>query len=155
MSGATIDLTGIVNAAASHAMSLGVFERVNQHEPKSAPGTGLTCAIWVDAIGPYAAQSGLASTSALLVLNVRGYVSMTQQPYDAIDPNLTTAVALLMGEYQGDFDLGGLVESVDLLGRSGRRLEARAGYLSIDGKMMRVMTITLPVIVNDVWTQVM
>jgi hypothetical protein len=153
MTNATIDIDAILDAAVSHAMALGLFERVNQHEPKNAPGNGLTAAVWVDYIGPFAGQSGLATTSALLVLNVRCYTSMLAEPQDGIDPRLTSAVAVLMGEYSGDFDLGGAVESVDLLGRSGRRLEAQAGYISQDGKLYRVMTIVLPVIVNDVWSQ--
>ena len=31
----------------SHAMTLALFESVNTHEPKSAPGSGIRCAIWV------------------------------------------------------------------------------------------------------------
>jgi hypothetical protein len=58
-----------------------------------------------------------------------------------------------MAAYNGDFTLGGLVECVDLLGMTGQRLEARAGYLEQDRKIYRVMTITLPVIVAEAWEQ--
>src|SRR2546429_1429361 len=153
MTNFNLDPDAILNAAVSHAMALGLFERANGHEPKNAPGNGITAAVWVDYIGPHPGQSGLATTSARLVLNVRIYTSMLAEPQDAIDPRVLAAVGVLMGEYSGDFDFGGAVESVDLLGRAGPPMSAQAGYLNQDGKLYRVMTITVPVIVNDVWSQ--
>lgn len=149
----SIDGAGIMGAVADHALRSGLFERVNGHEPKNAPGNGLTAAVWVDYVGPVL-SSGLATTSARLVLNVRIYSSMLQDPQDAIDPNIIAAVDDLFEAYSGDFDLGGRVRNVDLLGSSGTALSAQAGYLEQDRKNFRVMTITLPVIVNDAWEQV-
>ena len=148
-----LDISSILDGVVSHAMASGQFERVNQHEPKNAPGNGLTCAIWVDRIAPTTA-SGLASTSAVVTFRVRLYSGMLQEPQDAIDPNIVLAVDALMTAYSGDFDLGGNVRNVDLLGLAGIPLSAQAGYLNQDNKMFRVMDITLPVIVNDVWGQV-
>lgn len=149
----TLNAAGIVDAVISHAMASGYFERVNGHEPKNAPGLGLSCAVWADQIRP-AASSGLETTSAVIVLNVRLFTSMLQEPQDAIDPAMLAAVDGLFDAYSGDFTLGGLVREVDLLGQEGDRLSARAGYLNQDNKQYRVFTITLPVIVNDVWEQV-
>ena len=148
-----IDATGILDAVVSHALASGFFDRVNTHEPKSAPPSGLTCAIWVQSIGPVPLGSGLASTTGRLGLQVRLYTSMTAEPQDAIDPGLMRAVDGLLAAYSGDFELGGLVRNVDLLGAYGDPLSARAGYLNVDGKLMRIMDITLPLIVNDLWTQ--
>lgn len=148
-----LDSKSIIEAVASHAATLGYFERVNQHEPKSAPGKSLTAAVWVDRIRPVPRRSGLASTSALVVLNLRIYTSMTREPQDAIDPEMTAAVDALMNAYNGDFTLGGMTGNVDLLGAHGFRLEAQAGYLTQDGIVYRVMTVAIPVVVNDVWTQ--
>lgn len=147
-----LDTKAILDAVVSHALASGHFERVNQHEPKSAPGNGLSAAVWVDRVGP-ARGSGLAMTSALLVLNVRLYTSMLSEPQDAIDPNLMAAHDALMTAYSGAFTLGGLVRSVDLLGAAGTPLSSQAGYLNQDSKLFRVITITLPVIVNDCWEQ--
>jgi hypothetical protein len=36
----------------------------------------------------------------------------------------------------------------------GHTLDAQSGYINIDNVVMRVMTITVPVIVNDAWAQV-
>jgi hypothetical protein len=46
------------------------------------------------------------------------------------------------------------VRNVDLLGAYGAGLSALAGYLNVDNKMFRVVDLTLPLIVNNVWEQV-
>lgn len=142
----------IVDVVMSHALASGYFDRVNGHEPKNAPGTGLSAAVWADSIRSVQ-SSGLSSTSAAVVLNVRLYTSMLQEPQDAIDPAMLRAVSALFAAYSGDFTLGGNAREVDLLGSDGAPLQAKAGYLNQDQKLYRVMTITLPVIVNDAWDQ--
>lgn len=143
----------IFDAVQSHALACGWFERVNTHEPKNAPGHGLSAATWVQHIGPVPAGSGLAATSGLVVLWLRVYSGMLQEPRDAIDPNIARAVSVLIRRITADFTLGGALRNVDLLGQTGRRLEATAGYQEIDHKMFRVMTLTIPCIVDDVWPQ--
>lgn len=149
----TLNVTEILSQVESHALAAGYFDRVNTHEPKAAPGNGLTVAIWVDRIGPVPDNSGLTVTTGVLALMVRIYSNMLQEPQDAIDPNVTIAVDHLLGAYSGDFELGGNVRNVDLLGQSGTPMSAQAGYIDIDHKLFRVMTITLPLIVNDQWSQ--
>jgi hypothetical protein len=85
---------------------------------------------------------------------LRMFSNMLQEPQDAIDPEMLRSVDVLMGAYSSDFDLGGTVRNVDLLGAHGVGLSAVAGYLSVDNKMFRVVDVTLPLIVNDVWEQV-
>jgi hypothetical protein len=149
-----LDIRGVLDAIQSHALASGYFDAVNGNEPKSPPDTsGLTCAVWVEQIGPARGGSGLASTSTRLGFYVRLYTGMLTEPADAIDPNLMTALDALMAAYSGDFTLAGLVREVDLLGAYGDPLGARAGYLVESGTEFRVMTITLPVIVNDLWDQ--
>ncbi|MEU1372983.1 hypothetical protein ABZ442_04875 [Streptomyces triculaminicus] len=148
-----LDINGILDAVVSHALASGHFERVNTHEPQNAPGHGLTAAVWVDGIAA-ARSSGLGVASARLVFNVRLFTPVLQEPADAIDPNLLTAADALLRAYVGDFDLGGRVRQVDLFGQHGPGLEARAGYIQQDGALLRVITITLPVIVNDLWDEV-
>lgn len=149
-----IDSQGIVDRLASHAKALGIFDRVNKHEPKSAPGRGLTCAIWVDRIEPARGRSGLASTDARVVMNVRIYTNMLQNPQDAIDPNVMRAADLLFEAYSGDFQLGDESRFIDLLGQTqGHPLFCQSGYINIDNRVQRVMTITVPVIVENAWVQ--
>ncbi len=149
----SIGLQAILDVVNSYAAASGYFDRVAGHEPKNAPGNGISSATWVDRIGPLPAGSGLAATAALVVLNQRVYTNMLADPPDAIDPNLTAAVDSLMASYSGDFDLGGNVRNVDLLGAYSPGLSAQAGYLEQDGKLYRVMTITLPLVIDAVWGQ--
>lgn len=149
----TLDTRNLRDRIVSHAMRTGLFERVNQHEPKNAPGLGRTCSITFRSIGPARGQSGLATTTALVVFMVRIQTPMLQEPQDDIDGVLMEAVDVLMQSYSVDFDLEGTIRSVDLLGLSGTPLAARAGYINHDGKMFRTVDIDLPLIVNDVWDQ--
>lgn len=142
----------LVDNVVSHASKLGVFRRVNSHEPKAAPGSGLSYMVWADSIEPIEG-SGLASTSGYVILNGRIYSNMLQKPEDEIDPRIITAATTLIGAYSGDFDFGASVRAVDLLGMYGQRLAGRAGYITIAGGMYRVFTLTVPVIINDMWTQ--
>lgn len=148
-----MNVDAILDEVVSHAMALGLFERVNTHEPKNAPGHGLSAAIWVDSIGPVPLGSGLSSTTGRVAFQVRLFSNMLQEPQDAIDPEMVKAVDALLGAYSGDFDLGGSVRNVDLLGQAGAPMSAQAGYINQDGKLYRVMTIVLPVIVSDLWEQ--
>jgi hypothetical protein len=120
----SLDSNAIIDAVASHAAASGWFERVNRHEPKNAPGHGLTAAVWVDQLGPVPAGSGLRKTSARVVLNVRVFQNMLAEPQDEIDPNMMSAVDALMTAYSGDFELGGNVRNVDLLAQAGTPLAA-------------------------------
>lgn len=149
----SLNLQAILDATVSHALASGYFERVNQHEPKAAPGNGISAAVWVNTIGPAVGASGLTATSGRLELNVRVMQNMLKEPQDAIEPAVLAAVDALMSAYSGDFDLGGNVRNVDLLGQAGVPLSAQAGYLPIDGKLYRAMTIVLPLIINDLWNQ--
>lgn len=144
----------IYDALMSHAMSLGLFERVNGHEPKAAPGRKISCAFWVESLRPVPTFSGLTSTSALLVVSCRIYTSMLTEPQDAIDPEILEATDALMSEYSGDFELGGSISHIDLLGKHGEPLTAKAGYMDQDNRIYRIMTIDIPMVISDAWGQV-
>lgn len=145
----------LIDAVASQVMAAGFFDAVNGAEPKGAPpDTGLTAAVWVQDLSPVQAQSGLATTTMLFTVSVRLYTSMIAEPQDMIDPQLMAAVDVLMNAYTGNFSLGGLIESIDLLGRASPGLRGDAGYVQLDNKMFRVFTITVPMLVNDVYVQV-
>lgn len=148
-----LNTRAILDGIVSNILQLGVFDRVNTHEPKTAPGTGLTVAVWADTIRPYVQGSGLNTTSAAILYNVRIYQSMLKEPQDLIDTVLIEAVDTLFAQYSGDFSLGDSAREIDLLGESGSPLSAQAGYINIDGKIYRIVTIVLPIIINDVWSQ--
>lgn len=150
------EINDIIDRFESYALQSGRFDQVNGAEPKNAiSGTGMTCSIWVQDISTIN-RSGLAATSGLLILTERIYVSFTTQPFDSIDPAMLSATSDLMNRVNGNFQLGGNddVRMVDILGASGTKLAAKAGYVEIDRRLYRCMTITIPIIINDMWAQV-
>ncbi len=149
----------LFDLAQSKALATGYFDAVNTVEPKAPPGNDVTCALWVNSIQPVR-TSGLALTSILVILNARIYSNMLQDPQDSIDPNMLTAACALFNAYSNDFELidpqTGLptVREVDLLGAYGPGLSMQAGYLTVSGQLNRIMTVTIPVVVNDAFSQV-
>lgn len=150
----SLDAKGLFTAVQDHALTLGLFERVNGHEPANAPGNGLTCSVQLMKIGPVPAASGLAVVAARLELLVRVYNPTLQQPYDDIDPAVLDAGSQLIGAYAGAFTLGGILRDVDIFGAHGAALAGVAGYVTIDGNTYRTVDVTLPMIVNDLWSEV-
>lgn len=147
-------IVDVLDRMVSYGLASGRFDAVNQHEPKNAPGSEITLAIWVQNINPVR-SSGLAATSGVLIMNARIYQNFRSQPFDAIDPKVMAAATDLMGSLSSDFVLGGVanIRNVDLLGSSGKTLSAQAGYVEIDREVFRVMTITVPIIINDMFIQ--
>lgn len=149
----SLNVEALTDAMVSAVAALGYFERINLHEPKRAQaGAGLTAACWVQRIAPVR-SSGLASTSGRVEFTLRIYCPMLAEPQDAIDPDVLRATDAVLAAFSGDFTLGGAIREVDLLGQFGNPLSGQAGYIPQDGRLFRVMDITLPLIINDIWNQ--
>ncbi len=146
-------LDPIFDAVVSEFQACGWFDRVNRHEPKVAPGTGLTAAVWWQRTRPAPMQSGLNITTSVVDFVGRIYTNMLQEPADAIDPNMAKASSNIIRRFSEDFTLGGLIQRVDLLGAQGQALEAIAGYIEQSSLLYRAVTITIPCVVNNVWNQ--
>lgn len=147
-------IDAILDAVVSDCKRSGWFQTVTSAEPVNPPGPGLRAAVWVQAgPDPIGEASGLNAGSARLALNVRVYGNATAQPVDEVDPRLTKSVSSLMRRWHDDYDFGlhPLVRNVDLFGAYGPGLSSRAGYVEIARQFYRVMTINLPIIVNDVF----
>jgi hypothetical protein len=149
-----MDANALLVAIEDHALVTGLFETVNGHEPKNPPSNGITLAIWLKDIMPVPASSGLDIVTIRVSWFVRLYSNVLQEPQDDIDTNLLNALSMLFTQYCGAFTLGGLVRNVDIFGESGTALSALSGYVTMSGSVYRVMTITLPVIINDEWPEV-
>lgn len=154
MGGALVasQVTTTLKKLTSALQALGIFARVQTVEPKSAPGRGLTAAVFLASIAPAARASGLNSASGLYVFTLRIYTDMLAEPSDQIDPDLTKAVDAVFDVLAGDFDLGATVRNVDIFGELGTPLKAEAGYAEIDKRMARIVDITIPLVINDTWT---
>jgi hypothetical protein len=148
----SLSVTGIFDAMVSHVAASGRFDRVEEHEPKNAPGTGVSAALWVQSVEPIR-SSGLAATSGRIEVSIRIYIQATADSDDRVDRALLEATDTLLTAYSGDFTLGDQVRSVDLLGTYGVPLSAQGGYLKQDNTLYRVMVLTVPLIVNDIWSQ--
>jgi hypothetical protein len=149
-----LNTAAIIDAIVSNALQLGLFDKVNTHEPKALPGKGMTAGVWFEEVEGFSRGSGLNSTSVVVTFQFRIYQNFVSEPQDAIDPKLMDAVDVLFGQYSGDFDLGSSARNIDLLGATGRTLSARGGYINLDGQIFRVFDIFLPVIISDAWAQV-
>lgn len=147
-----LEVAQLMSRITSHAQTTGLFDYVTGHEPKSQPGNGLICAVWLNRVDSIRA-SGLGQTSARIEFSVRLYSGMVQEPQDEIDPNLLAATDALFSNYIGDFELGGKARMIDVRGAHGEPLSAESGYINQDNKIYRVFTLTVPVIVNDVWEE--
>lgn len=160
---ATDRLSPVIRAAQdkieSTAKRLGRFDKVQTHEPKSAPGSGLTFACWLQELRPVAVASGLNVTSMLVVFNASIYINMLSEPQDAIDVDVATVAAELAAEFHGGFEVvddriaNSVRAELDLLGRHGVPMNTRAGYINQDGKLLRVFVLAIPIIAYDVFDQ--
>lgn len=150
-----LDLAAYRSACMSHAQGLGVFGQVIGHQPVSAPGSGLTYAMWVGPVRPIPARSGLNTVSARLELRGQILTPADSEPADDVDVLVTDAVSKLMGAYCGDFTLTNLVANIDLLGAHGTPLTADTGYTTFPGgTTYRVATLTIPLIIQNAWNEV-
>jgi hypothetical protein len=149
-----VDSAALFDKVRSLPSTLGVFDQVNGHEPKKAPGHGLTCAVWLDRIGPDPRSSGLNSSTARLAFMIRVYQNMLAEPQDAIDPAVLEAIDLLITGFSASVTFNNTLICIDLLGMSGDPMGAQAGYVNQDGRLFRCMTLTLPLLVDNAWPQI-
>lgn len=147
-------ISAVLEKLVAYNLASARVDQVNTHEPKNAPGNQITCAIWVQSVKPIRA-SGLAATSGVVLYDARFYQNFKSQPFDMIDPNLQAAATDFMGSMTGDFNLGGTGDTrhIDLLGAYGATLSMQAGYVEIDRGIFRIMTVAVPIVINDMFTQ--
>lgn len=150
-----LDTQAYMDALISHASASGHFSSVNSVDIGSTPANdGIVAILWPRRIRALPAQSGLNSTSIAIEFNMRLMCSMNSDPYGQIDPRIIAAADALMNAYSGDFTLGGLIAFVDLLGQHGAPMESQSGFLPIgENERFRIVDITIPCIINDVWNQ--
>jgi hypothetical protein len=147
------DFRDAISYATGAAYQTGLFDAVAGHEPKAAPSrTGLTAAAWIQDWRP--ATSGLASTSMRLEVTLRVFCPMQMEPQDDIDMAVMTAVNAIFSYIIGHFQ--GLAGSryVDVHGADGEMLSASLGYAEQDKAKFRIADITIPVVLNDVYSEV-
>lgn len=148
-----------VNALFARVVSpckqIGAFRSsVIQHEPKAAPVATPALALWWSGLGPPRGFSGLSATSGRVEFRGRVYLNFKSRSEEDIDPLLMTLTSQVIGAFTGAFTLDGDVALVDLLGAYGEPLSAVPGYVQHDGQEFRVAEIVIPLIADDLWSQV-
>lgn len=149
----TIDTRAMRDALVTHAQALGVFQSVLAHEPKSKPGPKCSLSLWSGPARPVP-SSGLASTSILWVWQGRITLAMLTEPQDDIDSVIMDAAFALLTSLSAGFTLGGLVRNIDLLGANGIPLAGDTGYHTHDNVAFRAFGLTIPLVINDAFSQV-
>lgn len=151
----SLDTGAILAALRSEAQRLGKFDKVRGHESKNAPGRDLSLDQWVRSCRPAPAASGLAASSAVLVVDLRIYRTMLAKPEDQIDPDVCAAADAIIGGVAANFTLDGLIRNVDIHNaHGGGFLGWVMGYLTIGQNSYRAAVVTVPMIVSDAWPQV-
>lgn len=140
-----------VDRLVSTAAAGGYFGQVTAHEPKSAPGSGLTFSTWIGDIQPIPGKSGLDVTSCRIEMTGRIYRNMITDPQDRIDTDVARAGSYLLAQLTADFGIDGAY--IDLLGAHGAPLGMQYGYVELDKSMFRVGDILIPFIADDVFDQ--
>lgn len=151
-----LNAASIQDKLGSHCQRTGVFDTVNRHEVKNAPGRGVHAEVFLDTIDPIQA-SGLGTSSVRIGWRIRISTDMLAEPQDDIDPRIADAADIVFSSLHQDFQLNDDavddVRFIDLLGAHGAALGAKAGYINRDNKQYRVIDVTVPVIINDAWSQ--
>lgn len=151
----TLDTRGVMDKIVSHALSLGHLASVNQVDIGSMPNnTDLIGVLYFRRIRPVGARSGLSTTSVVIEFTMRLIRATKTDPLGEIDPEMIDAVDALLNAYSADFTLDGSIAEIDLLGEYGQALESDSGFLKMTEELTyRIVDITIPVVINDVWTQ--
>ena len=139
----------LFEAIRSYAQELGIFQAAETHDPWNAPGNRLFCSITLGPVRPVAVASGLAAVSGQVTLLVRVWSGAEQKPLDNIDPEVLSAVCSLMGAFAGGFTLAGTVRNIDLFAMS-----AQPAYVDFEGKPFRTVEISLPILIDDLFSEV-
>ena len=137
----------LFDALQSACQGTALFQAVDTHEPVSPPGARLYCSIVLDGLKAVL-TSGLNQTSGQAAFLITIWSKAQQRPLDKIDPELLAAAATVMGVLSGEFTLAGTVRNIDLFAMSAEPL-----WADFDGEQFRIMRITVPVVINDMFSQ--
>lgn len=147
----SLDTRAIMEALSTIGKKSGLFVRVSKFEPRGQPGNRVTLSLISGPMQPIT-SSGLNNASLRWQIDGRVYLPMNYEPQEDADIVLTAAAAKFLEDLCGQFTLGGLVRCVDVFGSDGAPLSATPGYMEQNDKMFRVITLVIPLLINQQWT---
>jgi hypothetical protein len=150
---AGLPLAALVTALTQYAKTTHLFDRVAPFETADPTGQRVTFDVWLGRVAPARGRSGLDSTSLRVEMTARITVGMARKHLETIDTDLSAAVAALITAYSGDLDLGVPGAEIDALGAYGDPLSGTGGYWAHNGQGYRTFDLTIPIVIDDAWTQ--
>jgi len=157
----TINTAALLAWCRTHAGTVVGTPAVLGHEPKSrldydALGSATVVACWLGSVEALQGHGGLATTAARVELTVRlhrnGLGDATVM--DATEAALLTATDALVNTFFSDIDVAGN-GWFDPKGQTGGPWKAETGYLSLDNQLNRVSTMSVGIVVDDAWGEVL
>jgi len=123
------------------------------HEPRVVPTALPSLALWLGPVEPVGAVSGLSEVSGRVTVQGRIYACDATKVSDKTEEQLLAWQSALLGAFAGAFTLGGEAMFVDLLGAYGSKISAVPGYADYDGAFYRVSEVSVPIIIDPLWTE--
>lgn len=147
----SLDTKAIMSKLATIGLASGLFVKVSKYEPRGQPGNRVTLSLISGPLRPIT-SSGLNNASLRWQIDGRVYMPMNTEPAGDLDVVLTAAAAKYMEALCGQFTLGGLIRCIDVFGSDGEPLSATPGYIDHNDKLYRVITLEIPLLINEQWT---
>lgn len=146
-------LADLYGTLLTRVQGVGGLDQVLDHEPLSAfDSLGVVAAVFLaDPIAPIPTSSGLAAADARIVFTIRLYRNAFAEPLHGRDMDLLRAFDAVMDALCGGFTLGGATREIDILGGSGEGLRGDWGYVQLDKPIFRIVEISVPIDLNNVW----
>lgn len=147
-----LDAAGVLAALETVFQAIGGIESVITSSGVAPPANGVSVQIYaIPPWKPIGKRSGLATVSMLTTWAARLVAPIGSPPADNLDMTLLAVYSNAMNTLAGGFTLNGEVEQLDLLGAYGTGMPMDPQYLEMGGAVYRAMTMTLSLVLDDVW----
>jgi hypothetical protein len=152
---AGLDAAGVLAALGTVFQTIGGIESVITSSGVAPPASGVSVQIYaIPPWKPLDKRSGLASVSMLTTWAARLVTPIGSPPADDLDMTLLSVYSAAMNTLVGGFTLNGQVEQLDLLGAYGTGMPMEPQFLEMGGTVYRALTMTLSLVLDDVWVEV-
>jgi hypothetical protein len=155
-------ISALYDALVDMAKRSGLFDGgTADHESRSTPER-LSCEVLMGPLKAVGRASGLSASSARQEFTIRVRGPRMAEPDGETDRSILYAAVYMMTAIHQDLDLdevgevaAGMVRNVDVLGTAGDPIGMQPGWLQQSGAPYRVAEVTVGIILNDVFPQVM